>query len=109
MVPDIGEIIALGLLIIFGMVAAVPLLGMMVGAIAGRFTPRVSAGLGAVIGFASGVLGIGATILVLGMFEPYKLASLDERNVVTIGPSLVGLVAPIVLLQLIRMQRGRGN
>ena len=99
------------LFIAWGSVVALPLLGMTVGAVAGWLTPRVSAGLGAVIGLVSGALGIGSTIFVAWVFlEPgYELPSPNVRIVLAIGPPAVGLVAPIVLLQLIRMQRGRGN
>ena len=99
------------LFIIWGSVVALPLLGMTVGAVAGGLTPRVSAGLGAVIGLVSGALGIGSTIFVAWVFleQGYGLPSPKVRIVLAIVPPAVGLVAPIVLLQLIRMQRGRGN
>ena len=98
------------LFIVWGSVVALPLLGMTVGAVAGGLTPRVSAGLGAVIGLVSGALGIGSTIFVAWVFiEHHYFPSPNVRIVLAIGPPAVGLVAPIVLLQLIRMQRGRGN
>ena len=68
------------MLLIYGSVVAPPFLGMMVGAVAGRFTPRVSAGLGAVIGFVSGGLGIGSTILVFWMLDELG-CGLPPRNV----------------------------
>ena len=103
-------------LVVYGSVFLSPVLGLVVGAVAGRFTPRVSAGLGAGIGFLSGALGIGSTFLMflipkwLGYGWPsVDLRSIDVQIVLMLGSPAVGLAAPIVILQLIRMKRGRNG
>ena len=103
-------------LIGYGSIFVFPVLGLVVGAVAGRFTPRVDAGLGVVIGFLSGALGIVSTYLMFWIpnWLGYGLPSVDLRSinvqiVLMLGFPAVGLAAPIVILQLIRMKRGRNG
>ena len=89
----------------------VPALGIATGAVAGRLTPTVSTGRGALVGLASGVLAVGFGFLLdwviydLSRFGPSS--PLGLMMFFTPPPPTLAIFAPPVVLQIIRMRRGK--
>ncbi len=112
MVPDYGEGIAWVLLVMVCSLVALPT-GLVAGFVAGWLTQRVSIALGACVGFASGMLGIGFNALVIWITiqadAGFWSTGDDLFLLMVFGPGLIAVVAPIVMLQIVRLWRSRGN
>ena len=112
MVPDYGDGIALLLLVVYGSLVALPI-GLAGGLVAGWLTPRASIALGICVGCASGMLGIGFNALVLWMTiqsdANIQSTGDDLFLLMVFGPGLIAVVAPIVMLQFVRLWRSRSN
>ena len=87
----------------------VPALGIATGAVAGRLTPTVSTGCGALVGLASGVLAVG-----FGFLLPWVIYDLSRFGpssplglMMFFTPPTLAIFAPPVVLQIIRMRRGK--
>ena len=92
----------------------VPALGIATGAVAGRLTPTVSTGRGALVGLASGVLAVGFGFLLdwviydLSRFGPSSpLGLMMFFTPPPPPPPTLAIFAPPVVLQIIRMRRGK--
>lgn len=108
--PGAGAILLL--LVVYCSLVALPI-GLAGGFVAGWLTPRVSIALGVCVGCASGMLGIGFNALVLWMTiqsdANIQSTGDDLFPIMVFGPGLIAVVAPIVMLQLVRSWRSRSN
>ena len=110
---DQDEVI--GVLLLIGMVFILPVAGMAMGAIAGRLLPRMSIGLGAILGAASVLSGLGLAVFafwaayeVFGVdYLPLKVSTLLWLWVPLAG--LVGSIGVPVAVSLARGRRSRGG
>ena len=86
-----------------------PALGIATGAVAGRLTPTVSTGRGALVGLASGVLAVGFVFLPAWVI--YDLSGFRPPGplglMMLFTPLTLAILAPPVVLQIIRMRRGK--
>ena len=108
---DFGQMVAAFYFSSFSFVT-IPLLGLMSGAVAGRFMRGVSTVLGALIGLGAGLLVL-LTFVLLGWAASGLLFKADLPRslwlVVAYSPPVLALTVPVPVLQVIRIRRGRGN
>ena len=110
MVSDVVWVLAAAMYFSSLYFVIIPLLGLASGAIAGRLTPSVSTGLGAVVGLASGALTVTAFLLLGWAYTLVNLAiSPDAALEIAFSALPLALVVPAAVVQVIRFRRGRGN
>ena len=104
---DIGLMIAAIYLSSFAFVI-IPLLGLISGSVAGWLMSGVSISQGAVVGLISGLLVL-VVILLMGLATP--LVSQDIPSfvgwIIALSPAVLALAVPVLVLQVIRIRRGK--
>ena len=107
---DFGQMVAAFYFLSYSFVT-IPLLGLISGALAGRFMRGVSTVLGAIVGLVTGLLVLAAFLLPGWISYDLFTVGLPHNMLLLVAysPPVLALTVPVAVLQVIRIRRSRGN